>query len=96
MTSVIDISIERSRPVLLVLCLILVAGTISYITIPKEADPDIIKDLKARGRLIRHDTIEIRSAILGFGSQYGGHKLTQHWRGLEGGAAGTNTHEIPR
>jgi multidrug efflux pump len=41
MTTIIDASIERSRPVLLILCLILVAGTVSYITIPKEADPDI-------------------------------------------------------
>ncbi len=41
MTGIIDAAIERSRPVLLILCLILVAGTVSYITIPKEADPDI-------------------------------------------------------
>ena len=41
MTTIIDACIERSRPVLLILCLILVAGSVSYITIPKEADPDI-------------------------------------------------------
>ncbi len=41
MATIIDAAIERSRPVLLILCLILVAGTVSYITIPKEADPDI-------------------------------------------------------
>ena len=41
MTTIIDTCIERSRPVLLILCLILVAGSVSYITIPKEADPDI-------------------------------------------------------
>jgi multidrug efflux pump len=41
MATVIDAAIERSRPVLLILCLILVAGTVSYVTIPKEADPDI-------------------------------------------------------
>ena len=41
MATIIDTAIERSRPVLLILCLILVAGTVSYITIPKEADPDI-------------------------------------------------------
>ncbi len=41
MATVIDAAIERSRPVLLILCLILVAGSISYVTIPKEADPDI-------------------------------------------------------
>ncbi len=41
MTTVIDAAIERSRPVLLILCLILLSGIISYATIPKEADPDI-------------------------------------------------------
>ncbi len=41
MNTIIDAAIERSRPVLLILCLILVAGTVSYITIPKESDPDI-------------------------------------------------------
>jgi len=41
MTTPIDIAIHRSRPVLLILCLILVAGTVAYITIPKESDPDI-------------------------------------------------------
>lgn len=41
MATIIDAAIERSRPVLLILGLILVAGTVSYITIPKEADPDI-------------------------------------------------------
>ena len=29
------------RPVLLILCLILVTGTVAYLTIPKEADPDV-------------------------------------------------------
>ncbi len=41
MATAIDAAINRSRPVLLILCLILVAGTVSYATIPKEADPDI-------------------------------------------------------
>ncbi len=41
MASVIDAAIARSRPVLLLLCLILVAGGFAYVTIPKEADPDI-------------------------------------------------------
>ena len=41
MATIIDAAIGRSRPVLLILCLILVAGSISYVTIPKEADPDI-------------------------------------------------------
>jgi len=37
----IDAAIDRSRSVLLILCLILVAGAVSYVTIPKESDPDI-------------------------------------------------------
>ena len=37
----IDAAIDRSRSVLLILCLILLAGSISYLTIPKESDPDI-------------------------------------------------------
>ncbi len=41
MKAIIDAAIERSRPILLILCLILVAGSISYVTIPKESDPDI-------------------------------------------------------
>lgn len=41
MPTPIDLAIERSRPVLLILCLILVAGTAAYISIPKESDPDI-------------------------------------------------------
>ncbi len=41
METIINATIERSRSVLLILCLILVAGSVSYVTIPKEADPDI-------------------------------------------------------
>ena len=41
MATPIDIAIGRSRSVLLILCLILVAGTLAYISIPKESDPDI-------------------------------------------------------
>jgi len=37
----IDAAIDRSRSVLLILCLVLVAGSVSYMTIPKESDPDI-------------------------------------------------------
>jgi len=39
--SVIDFSLSRSRTILATLVLILIAGTYSYITIPKESDPDI-------------------------------------------------------
>ena len=41
MKAIIDAALDRSRPVLLVLMLILVAGTVAYVTIPKEADPDV-------------------------------------------------------
>ncbi|MFP6736795.1 MAG: efflux RND transporter permease subunit [Rhodospirillales bacterium] len=39
--SLIDAAIGRSRPVVSALVLILIAGTVSYINIPKESDPDI-------------------------------------------------------
>ena len=41
MTGLIDAALGRSRTVLLALTLILISGTIAYITIPKESDPDV-------------------------------------------------------
>ena len=41
MKRVIDAAVNRARPVLLVLALVLVAGSVAYVTIPKESDPDI-------------------------------------------------------
>jgi len=41
MHAIIDAAMDRSRTVLLLLMLIFVAGTASYITIPKESKPDI-------------------------------------------------------
>lgn len=41
MKSLIDAAVERSRTVLLALVLVLVAGSVAYVTIPKEADPDV-------------------------------------------------------
>jgi len=41
MNDLIRAALSRSRPVLLILILILVAATSSYINIPKEADPDV-------------------------------------------------------
>ena len=41
MIRVIDAAVHRARPVLLVLALVLVAGSVAYVTIPKESDPDI-------------------------------------------------------
>jgi len=39
--ALIEAAIGRARPVLLVLALVLIAGAVTYVTIPKEADPDI-------------------------------------------------------
>ena len=41
MNAIINAALARSRPILLVLGLVLVAGSVTYITIPKEADPDV-------------------------------------------------------
>jgi multidrug efflux pump len=41
LNTLIDWALHRSRPVLLVLALILTAGTMAYISIPKESEPDI-------------------------------------------------------
>jgi len=41
MIAIIQSALARPRTVLLLLALILIAGTISYVTIPKESDPDI-------------------------------------------------------
>jgi len=41
MNAIIYAAIGRSRTVLMVLSLILIAGTIAYISIPKESDPDV-------------------------------------------------------
>ena len=40
-TSLIDIFFNRSRTVLAVLALLLISGTVAYVTIPKEAEPDV-------------------------------------------------------
>jgi multidrug efflux pump len=41
MNTIIDAALHRARPVLLLLALILVAGSIAYVSIPKEAEPDV-------------------------------------------------------
>jgi len=41
MKSLINMVFDRSRTVLALLVLILTSGTLSYITIPKEAEPDV-------------------------------------------------------
>ena len=41
MNAIIDAAIGRGRTVLMILSLILIAGTIAYISIPKESDPDV-------------------------------------------------------
>jgi len=42
MNALIEAVVSRPRPVLLVLALLIIAGISSYITIPKEAQPDIV------------------------------------------------------
>ena len=41
MNPLIDAAVSRARPVLLVLVLVLLAGSVAYVTIPKESDPDV-------------------------------------------------------
>ena len=41
MNAIIDAAIGRGRTVLMALSLILIAGTVAYISIPKESDPDV-------------------------------------------------------
>ena len=41
MNGLIDAALDRSRTVLLALVLVLISGTIAYVTIPKESDPDV-------------------------------------------------------
>ena len=51
----INKALSRSRATLLALILILTAGTVAYIDIPKEADPDI--DIPLIYILLQHDGI---------------------------------------
>ncbi len=60
MNSIIDAAVARSRPVLLVLVLVLIAGSIAYVTIPKEADPDVA--IPIIYILIPHDGISAEDA----------------------------------
>ncbi|MBT7645739.1 MAG: efflux RND transporter permease subunit, partial [Rhodospirillaceae bacterium] len=55
MISIIHGAFSRPRTVLLLLVLILIAGTFSYITIPKESDPDI--DIPIIYVLMNHEGI---------------------------------------
>jgi multidrug efflux pump len=41
MKSIIDAAVGRSRTVLLALALLLASGSVAYLTIPKESDPDV-------------------------------------------------------
>ena len=60
MNRIIDAVVSRARPVLLVLALILVAGSVAYVTIPKESDPDIA--IPIIYVLISHDGISPEDA----------------------------------
>ena len=41
MGSLIEICLNRSRTILMILALVLISGSVAYVTIPKEASPDI-------------------------------------------------------
>ncbi|MGD8322973.1 MAG: efflux RND transporter permease subunit [Gammaproteobacteria bacterium] len=41
MNALIDALVSRPRPIIMVLAMLLVAGAVTYVTIPKEAEPDI-------------------------------------------------------
>ena len=41
MYALIEAAISRSRTTLMLFVLVLITGTISYITVPKESNPDI-------------------------------------------------------
>ena len=60
MNSIIDAAVARSRPVLLILALILISGSVAYLTIPKEADPDVA--IPIIYVLIPHDGISAQDA----------------------------------
>ena len=55
MSKIIDIALLRTRTVVLAFLMILIAGVISYIDIPKEADPDI--PIPIIYILLKHDGI---------------------------------------
>ena len=55
MNAIINAALSRSRTTLSVLLLILIAGTVAYIDIPKESDPDI--NIPLIYVLMRHDGI---------------------------------------
>jgi len=60
MNAIIDAAVQRSRTVLLALTLLLVAGSVAYVTIPKEADPDVA--IPIIYILIPHDGISAQDA----------------------------------
>ena len=41
MNALISAFINRPRPVILILALLIIAGITSYVSVPKEAEPDI-------------------------------------------------------
>ena len=42
MNALIEAVVSRPRPILLVLAVLIIAGLVSYVSIPKEAEPDIV------------------------------------------------------
>lgn len=60
MQAIIDAAVARSRPVLLILALVLISGSVAYVTIPKEADPDVA--IPIIYVLVPHDGISAQDA----------------------------------
>ena len=61
MNAIIDAAISRGRTVIASLILILVAGSVAYIDIPKESDPDI--DIPIIYVSMTHDGISPEDAV---------------------------------
>jgi len=60
MKSIIDAAVARSRPVLLILALVLISGSVAYLSIPKESDPDVA--IPIIYILVPHDGISAQDA----------------------------------
>ena len=60
MRTLIDAALTRTRTTLSVLLLILIAGTVAYVDIPKEADPDI--NIPVIYVLLKHEGISPEDA----------------------------------
>lgn len=77
MRTVIDAALTRSRTVLMLFVLILIAGTVSYIEIPKESNPDITIPMAYVSISLEGISPEDADSLLV-------HPMEQELRGVEG------------